>query len=310
MIAPSEMPPISTTIPGTPARNAMADTAPTSASVEPIDKSMPPVVMTSVIVVATISSGALWRSTLSRLPVVRNVFVVKVKARAHTIKNAAILATPALRPSICLSGRRGALDLSCTASSMSVLRKRTRRARAELVANDQIDNFFQIRFVDVPVRHVLPFVHHADAVAYEKQILQAMADQDHAHAACADCADKVEHRFDFGHRQRGGGFVHDQHFRIERYRPRYRDSLTLAARQVFDIELRAGNADAEVVQHVARFAMHPPVIEHGDAANAPHGFTAEKEIAGDIDGIAQRQVLINHLDVMRAGIAGIGEMNR
>src|SRR5476651_2776722 len=118
------------------------------------------------------------------------------------MKNAAMLATPALRPSKCRSGRRGALDLlSCMASSMSILRERTCRARAELMAHDQIDDLFQIRIADLPVHDVLAFVHHADAVAHEEQVLQAVTDQDHADTALADRAHEFQHRFDFGDRK-------------------------------------------------------------------------------------------------------------
>ena len=53
---------------GMPAWSAMAASALISATVEPTDRSMPPVVMTKVMAMATISSGEDWRSRLRRLP--------------------------------------------------------------------------------------------------------------------------------------------------------------------------------------------------------------------------------------------------
>ena len=64
---------------GQPACRAIADKALTIASVEPTDRSMPPVVMTRVIATAAISVGALWRSTLSMLACVRKLSVVSAK---------------------------------------------------------------------------------------------------------------------------------------------------------------------------------------------------------------------------------------
>ena len=51
---------------GKPNCSSVADSVATSASTEPTDRSMPPVVMTKVIAAATISSGADWRRMLSR----------------------------------------------------------------------------------------------------------------------------------------------------------------------------------------------------------------------------------------------------
>ena len=56
-----------------PADSNTAERTPTTARVEPTERSMPPEVMTSVIATATIRVGAAWRNTLRTLPVVRNV---------------------------------------------------------------------------------------------------------------------------------------------------------------------------------------------------------------------------------------------
>jgi hypothetical protein len=169
---------------------------------------------------------------------------------------------------------------------MAVLRERSRGARAELVADDQVDDLFQIRFTDLPVRYVLSFVHDADAIAHEEQVLQAVADEDHADPPHADRAHEFEHCFDLRHRQRRGGFVHDQDLRIEGNRARNGDCLALAARQVLDVEPGIGNPDAEIVQHLAGVVMHLAVIEHLHAADPVHRLASEEQVAGHVDGVA------------------------
>src|SRR3712207_4105346 len=79
-----------------PAVMAMADSALTRARVEPTERSMPPVVMTRVIAVATIRVGALWRTMLSRLLCDRNPSATTANTAQTTAKNTAMLTTPAL----------------------------------------------------------------------------------------------------------------------------------------------------------------------------------------------------------------------
>ena len=66
---------------GTPACSAIAASALTSATVEPTERSMPPVVMTSVMATATISIGALWRIRFRRLAWLRKASVATAKNR-------------------------------------------------------------------------------------------------------------------------------------------------------------------------------------------------------------------------------------
>ena len=80
---------------GTPACSTSAASALTSATVEPTERSMPPVVMTRVMATATISIGALWRMRFNRLTWVRKASVATAKNRQTRTKNAAMLRTGA-----------------------------------------------------------------------------------------------------------------------------------------------------------------------------------------------------------------------
>ncbi len=71
----------------------IAATALINATCEPTERSMPPVMMTSVIATATTRMGAAWRTTLRILPSVRNVSVVAEKKTRQARKNAVIDST-------------------------------------------------------------------------------------------------------------------------------------------------------------------------------------------------------------------------
>ncbi len=57
----------------------IASAAAVSPTIEPTDRSMLPVVITKVIATATITVGATWRATLTRLLVVRKASVWRLK---------------------------------------------------------------------------------------------------------------------------------------------------------------------------------------------------------------------------------------
>ncbi len=68
----------------------MAQSALVSARTDPTERSMPPVVMTSVMAVATISSGADWRRMLRILSSDRKASVVTENSTTTAAKNSAI----------------------------------------------------------------------------------------------------------------------------------------------------------------------------------------------------------------------------
>ena len=82
----------------------MAVLAFTNAIIEPIDRSMPPLVMTNVIAIATIMSGADCLKTLSRFPAVRKTLLVMVKMMQQAQQEAAMESTWAFRVNQSTSG--------------------------------------------------------------------------------------------------------------------------------------------------------------------------------------------------------------
>ena len=56
--------------------------------------------------------------------------------------------------------------------------------------------------------------------------------------------------------------------------------------------------------------MHALLVEEGHAGDAAARLAAEEEVAGDIDRVAERQVLIDHLDARGARVGRRGEDDR
>jgi len=90
MPAPTNRMPAAASGQGTPAASASATKALVSATVDPTDRSMPPVVITKVMATATISIGAACRSRLSRLPSLRNASVPSPNSAQASSRNSAM----------------------------------------------------------------------------------------------------------------------------------------------------------------------------------------------------------------------------
>ena len=117
-------------------------------------------------------------------------------------------------------------------------------------------------------------------------------------------ADEIEHSVDLGDRQGRRRLVHDEDQGIERHRASDRYALTLAAGKILDLEPRARHADAEMRQHLCGVRMHLALVHDRHAKHALERLPAKQEVARDIDRVAERQVLINHLDPLTSRVGG------
>ena len=293
---------------GTPACSEIAASALTSASTEPTERSIPAVVMTKVIATATIISGAICRRMLRRLTSVRKVSVISEKVTTMTTKNTAMLSDA----SVVVDDQSRALAQACGdggrgQAPVSLAPRAPAETELEFSPDDQIDDLLDVRLADEPLGDVATLVQHHDAVADHEQVLQPVGDQNDADALRADRANEVEHRVDLGDRERGGRLVHDEDERIERDRAPDRDALALAAGKVLDLEPRARHADAEMLEHLRGLGVHLALVHERHAEDAPERLAAEQEVAGDVDRVAERQVLIDHLDPLAPRVGGRSE---
>ncbi len=100
MTPPRTSMPMNTTGHGIESCSNIAVSAPINATVDPTERSMPPVVITKVMAAATISRGALWRRMFSTLLFEVKPSVATPKYRQTQTKKAAMLATPPLAISL------------------------------------------------------------------------------------------------------------------------------------------------------------------------------------------------------------------
>lgn len=108
----------------------------------------------------------------------------------------------------------------------------SRRAGGELFAHNQVNDIVQAGVGHPSVGDISAFIHHHDPVADQEQVLQAVGNQDHAHPASGNAANEFQNRFDLRDSQRGGGFIHNQHFRVKGRRAGDGYGLALAAGHV------------------------------------------------------------------------------
>ena len=115
---------------------------------------------------------------------------------------------------------------------------------------------------------------------------------------------EIEHSVDLRDRERRRRLVHDEDQGIERHRASDRYALPLAAGKVLDLEPRTWHADAKMRQHLRGVRMHLALVHDRHAKQAPERLAAKQEVARDIDRVAERQVLINHLDPLTPRVGG------
>ena len=60
-------------------------------------------------------------------------------------------------------------------------------------------------------------------------------------------------------------------------------------------------------EHLRRPRVHRLLVEEGHAENAALRLAAEHDVAADVDRVAEREVLVDHLDPLAAGVGGRGD---
>src|ERR1700722_3223234 len=119
-----------------------------------------------------------------------------------------------------------------------------------------------------------------------------MSEEDHGDALSLEPSEQREHRLHFSHGESRCRLVEDENAGIERGGASDRDRLSLPARQLRHLRGDVGNSYLEALQHFASATLHSRLVEKG----ASPQFSTQIEIAGDVDRVAEREVLIDHLD--------------
>lgn len=136
-----------------------------------------------------------------------------------------------------------------------------RRAGGEFFAHNQVNDIAQAGVGHPSVGDVGTFIHHHDPVADQEQVLQAVGNQNHAHPASGNAANELQNRFNFRDGQRGGGFIHNQHFRVKGRGAGDGYSLALAAGEISHQQPGIRNGDPEPFKHLSGIGVHFGLVE-------------------------------------------------
>jgi hypothetical protein len=129
-----------------------------------------------------------------------------------------------------------------------------------------------------------------------------VGDEDDAHVPGGHGPHELEHRPDLRYRESRSRLVEDQKARLEGHRACNRDRLPLTSGEVADRQVGERDPDVERVEMPARLVVHALLVKHRPAGTA--GLAAEEYVASDIDVVAQRQILVDHLDPELLGLTG------
>jgi hypothetical protein len=101
-----------------------------------------------------------------------------------------------------------------------------------------------------------------------------------------------------------GGLVHDEDLGIEVQRAPDRDGLTLAARQRAHRQVGLGEPRVDPTDDLAGLVRHAMAVERAPAGAQ---LAAQEQVAGGVDVVGEREVLVDGLDPGALGLARAAE---
>src|ERR1700748_1666766 len=250
---------------------------PARQTMDPTDRSMPPVMMTAVMPSATMPTNSKWRWTLNRFVRVANVSVASESAITAT--TAAINTQKVWRDKSHVSGL--CARLSMLSSSKAVIAFPSHLARPRSCsfdrASDQSGHFLWRSRCDGLVGDLASAAQDDDAVGEREHVRHAMADQDDRQALLAQTPDQVEHFRDLSHADGGRGLVHQHDLGVAQPRTGDRDGLALAAGHLAH-EIARPCFRFELLEERAGTPVHRGVIEHVKRSESDSKLAPEEHI--------------------------------
>ena len=159
--------------------------------------------------------------------------------------------------------------------------------------------------VRVELADHLAMAQHDDPVGDPEHLLGVTADQQHGRSLLTQPRDQVLQIRGLGRAQRRRRLVEHQQLRPARQRPRDGDQTALTVGQLADQPRRVPDRNPQAAEHVGGRDLEAQVREH-----QPPRLGAEQHVAGDVEVVAQRQVLPDDRDAAPAGGGRIGRERR
>ena len=126
-------------------------------------------------------------------------------------------------------------------------------------------------------------------------------------AAVAEVLDEAEEGVGLADAEGGGGLVHEEDFGVEGDGFGGGNHLALAAGHALDFEPGGADIDVQPFEQLGGFGIHLFLVEDAEKGQAPGIFTAEEDVAGDVEVVAECQVLVDHFDAAAAGVARVAD---
>src|SRR5262245_33335678 len=259
--------------------------------VEPTDRSMPPVMITAVIPIATMATNTKFRVTLNRFCGVANALVAKDRTAAAS--SAAASTQNACRPSA-----RPTSPWVCA----SIARSRSPGVEWSMAGSggadrpgDEPRHLLGARGRDGLVGDLGAPAKHDDAVGYREHVRHSVADQHDGDALVAEPAHQVQDLGDLAHRDRRGRLVHQDDLRVGEPRPRDGHRLALAPRHVADDIARA-RLRLQLDEQLRGAPAHRLPVEHAQRPDPARELPPHEDVDGGRQVVAERQVLVDDLD--------------
>ena len=137
--------------------------------------------------------------------------------------------------------------------------------------------------------------------ATAEDIRHAVADQHDRDAAIAQLPDEIQHLGDLPHRDRRGRLVHQHDLGVGKPGAGDRHRLSLAAGHLPDQIARPGFR-FQLGEDLSGAAIHRGIVENLERAEALADLAAEEDIGGGGQIVAEREILMDDLDAVLAGL--------
>src|SRR5919112_4602429 len=170
---------------GFPVLARSAKEAAVNPTMEPTERSIAPVVMTKVIAIATMTVGATWRNTFTRLLAVKKASAWTLKKMKSTPKTTLIDRTPKCRA---MKSPRAPLPMRRSTPFPVVV-------VMALLPHHRVDELGQIGLGRLELAVAQSLVEDDEPVRDLEEVLQAVSDQHDADPALGPVPDQLEHHF-------------------------------------------------------------------------------------------------------------------
>src|SRR3954467_4950538 len=287
---------------------ALTETTPLNTSTAPTDRSMPAVMITNVMPVASTSRTAASVAMLrafeadtklsysstekARMSATRispiHVLDPVTKRCHHGTRS--VVGSSGSSVSSSTTASRASAPVSLIASAPAGSRQRPWSSTDALSCRLLVAQRAGHRPDDVLHRHLaapeprdaLAEAQHLDAVGDLEDLRQVVADEDDGEALVAHALDLVEHVAGLDDPERGGRLVHEHDLAGPGDRAADGDALALAAGHVGDRRARVLDLHAEVAERLLALAAHGGLVEEAELAQraAAHDLAAQEHVGG------------------------------